>query len=106
MTTPKIRIRLKAYDPQAARSVSGGIVDTAKRTVPRWPGRKSVAHQNQRVIACCARRTWTRSRARNEIRTHKRLLDILEPNAADPRRAHEAQYIHQHRRRDQDLRSI
>jgi small subunit ribosomal protein S10 len=61
----RIRIRLKAYDHRILDQSTGDIVDTAKRTGATVAGPIPLP--------------TLKSREQFEIRTHKRLLDILEP---------------------------
>ena len=80
MLNEKIRIRLKAYDSRILDQSSTEIVDTAKphRCQSRRPHPATDGHQQ--VHRVCGRRTVDKkSREQFEIRTHKRLLDILEP---------------------------
>ena len=79
MTGGKIRIRLEAYDHQALDASSREIVDHAKRTGARVAG--PIPLPTRREIYTVNRSTFIdkKSREQFEIRTHKRLLDILEP---------------------------
>ena len=66
----KIRIRLKAYDHKALDQSAAKIVETAKRTGAQVSGPIPLSpHVNKD------------SREQFEMRTHKRLVDILEPTA-------------------------
>ena len=70
-----IRIRLKAYDHQLIYSSAAKIVDTANRSGPiPLPTRKEV------VTILRAVHKYKDSREQFERRTHKRLIDILNPN--------------------------
>ena len=78
--TTKIRIRLKAYDHQLLDQSAGEIVETAKRTGAQRRGPDPAADQDQQVHrAPRSPHVDKKSREQFEIRTHKRLLDILEP---------------------------
>jgi small subunit ribosomal protein S10 len=75
----KIRIRLKAYDHRILDQSTSEIVDTAKRTGARVAG--PIPLPTARTMYCVLRSPHVdqKSREQFEIRTHKRLLDILEP---------------------------
>ncbi len=75
----KIRIRLKAYDHRILDQSTSEIVDTAKRTGARVAG--PIPLPTVRNMYCVLRSPHVdkKSREQFEIRTHKRLLDILEP---------------------------
>ncbi len=81
MTAGKIRIRLEAYDHQALDSSSREIVDHAKRTGARVAG--PIPLPTRREIYTVNRSTFIdkKSREQFEIRTHKRIIDITDPNA-------------------------
>ena len=73
MASDKIRIRLKAYDYRLLDQSATEIVDTAQRTGARIAGPIPLPTHIQRF-------TVLRSpHVDKKIRTHKRLLDILEP---------------------------
>jgi len=75
----KIRIRLRAYDHRLLDQSTSEIVDTAKRTGARVAG--PIPLPTRRNVICVLRSPHVdkKSREQFEIRTHKRLLDILEP---------------------------
>ena len=75
----KIRIRMEAYDHQALDASAKEIVDHAKRTGARVAG--PVPLPTRREIYTVNRSTFVNKKSREqfEIRTHKRLLDIVEP---------------------------
>ena len=79
MTGGKIRIRLEAYDHQALDSSSREIVDHAKRTGARVAG--PIPLPTRREVYTVNRSTFIdkKSREQFETRTHKRLIDILDP---------------------------
>ncbi len=81
MTAGKIRIRLEAYDHQALDSSSREIVDHAKRTGARVAG--PIPLPTRREVYTVNRSTFIdkKSREQFEIRTHKRIIDITDPNA-------------------------
>ena len=78
MLNEKIRIRLKAYDSRVLDQSATEIVDTAKhRRACCRTDSASDRHQQIRVLR--SPHVDKKSREQFEIRTHKRLLDILEP---------------------------
>lgn len=79
MMNPKIRIRLKAYDHKLLDQSAVDIFDTAKKTGAKVVGPIPLPTE---VNKCCVLRSPhvnKKSREQFEMRTHKRLLDILEP---------------------------
>ena len=81
MTTPKIRIRLKAYDHKLLDQSAGEIVDTAKRTGAEVHGPIPLPTRIERYTVLRSPHIDRKSREQFEIRTHKRLIDILQPTA-------------------------
>ena len=79
MVRDKIRIRLKAYDFRLLDQSTAEIVDTAKRTGASVSGPIPLPTQIQRYTVLRSPHVDKKSREQFEIRTHKRLLDILEP---------------------------
>ena len=79
MTNEKIRIRLKAYDSRILDQSSTEIVDTAKRTGSRVVGPIPLPTVINKYTVLRSPHVDKKSREQFEIRTHKRLLDILEP---------------------------
>jgi len=79
MQTQRIRIRLKAYDAQQLDQSSLEIVDTAQRTGARVAGPIPLPTRISRYTVLRSPHVNKKSREQFEIRTHKRLLDILEP---------------------------
>lgn len=80
MNNQKIRIRLKAYDHALLDASTERIVETAKRTGARVIG--PVPLPTRRNIYCVLRSPHVdkKSREHFEMRTHKRLIDIVEPS--------------------------
>jgi small subunit ribosomal protein S10 len=78
--TTKIRIRLKAYDHRLLDQSTSEIVDTAKRTGARVAGPIPLPTRINRFTVLRGPHVDKKSREQFEIRTHKRLLDILDPN--------------------------
>ena len=81
MTDGKIRIRMEAYDHQALDLSAREIVDHAKRPGGRVAG--PIHLPTRREIYTVNRSPFIDKKAREqfEIRTHKRIIDISEPNA-------------------------
>jgi len=77
--SPKIRIRLKAYDYRLLDLSTKEIVDTAKRTGARIAGPIPLPTAINKYCVLRSPHVDKKSREQFEIRTHKRLLDILEP---------------------------
>lgn len=79
MANQQIRIRLKAYDHELIDQSAKRIVETARRTGARISG--PVPLPTRRSIYCVIRSPHKDkdSREHFEIRTHKRLIDILDP---------------------------
>jgi len=75
----KIRIRLKAYDFKLLDQSVSDIVETAKRTGARVSGPIPLPTQRERFTVLRSPHVDKKSRDQFEIRTHKRLIDILEP---------------------------
>ncbi len=79
MAGQKIRIRLKAYDHRILDQSVGEIVDTARRTGARVAGPIPLPTILNKFTVLRSPHVDKKSREQFEIRTHKRLLDILEP---------------------------
>jgi small subunit ribosomal protein S10 len=79
MTSQKIRIRLKAYDSKLLDQSVGEIVDTAKRTGARVAGPIPLPTVINKYCVLRGPHVDKKSREQFEIRTHKRLIDILDP---------------------------
>ncbi len=75
----RIRIRLKAYDHRVLDQSTSEIVDTAKRTGASVAGPIPLPTVRVRQTVLRSPHVDKKSREQFEIRTHKRLLDILEP---------------------------
>ena len=75
----KIRIRLKAYDYRILDQSTSEIVETAKRTGARLAGPIPLPTMKNKYTVLRSPHVDKKSREQFEIRTHKRLLDILEP---------------------------
>ncbi len=81
MEKQKIRIRLKGYDHRLLDKSAEEIVETAKRTGSRIVGPIPLPTDIERYTVLRSPHVDKKSREQFEIRTHKRLLDIIEPTA-------------------------
>jgi small subunit ribosomal protein S10 len=79
MQNPKIRIRLKAYDHKLLDTSAGEIVETARRTGATVVGPIPLPTKINKYCVLRSPHGDKKSREQFEIRTHKRLLEILEP---------------------------
>ena len=79
MLNEKIRIRLKAYDHRVLDQSVREIVGTAKRTGARVRGPIPLPNRIERFTVNRSPHVDKKSREQFEIRTHKRLMDILDP---------------------------
>ncbi len=79
MQSQKIRIRLRAFDHKLLDQSTREIVDTARRTGARVAGPIPLPTGINRYTVLRSPHVDKKSREQFEIRTHKRLLDILEP---------------------------
>ena len=79
MANQKIRIRLKAFDHQLLDLSASRIVDTARRTGAEVSGPVPLPTERNLYTVIRAPHKYKDSREQFEIRTHKRLIDILEP---------------------------
>ena len=75
-----IRIRLKAYDHQLIDSSAAKIVDTAKRNGAAVSGPIPLPTKKEIITILRSPHVNKDSREQFERRTHKRLIDILNPN--------------------------
>ncbi len=81
MLNEKIRISLKAYDHRVLDQSTTEIVATAKRTGARVSGPIPLPTKINKFTVNRSPHVDKKSREQFEIRTHKRLLDILEPTS-------------------------
>lgn len=81
MANEMIRIRLKAYDHQLIDSTAEKIVESAKRNGTTVSGPIPLPTKKEVVTILRAVHKYKDSREQFERRTHKRLIDILNPNA-------------------------
>ncbi len=77
--TQKIRIRLKGYDHRLLDQSALEIMDTAKRTGAKVSGPIPLPTRVNRWTVLRSPHVDKKSREQFEIRTHKRLMDILDP---------------------------
>jgi len=77
--TQKIRIRLKGYDHKLLDQSTHEIVDTAKRTGATIAGPIPLPTSINKFCVLRSPHVDKKSREEFEMRTHRRLLDILEP---------------------------
>jgi len=80
MANQKIRIKLKAYEHNLIDQSSERIVDTAKRTGARVSGPIPLPTEKEIITILRAPHKYKDSREQFEMRTHKRLIDIHNPN--------------------------
>lgn len=81
MASQRIRIKLKAYDHNLIDQSAQRIVETAKRTGAKISGPVPLPTQKEIITVLRATHKYKDSREQFEIKTHKRLIDILEANA-------------------------
>ena len=79
MANQKIRIKLKAYEHTLIDQSAERIVETAKRTGARVSGPIPLPTEKEVVTILRAPHKYKDSREQFERRTHKRLIDILQP---------------------------
>lgn len=79
ITQQKIRIRLRAYDHKLLDRSAQEIVDTAIRTGAKVAGPVPLPTDIRRTCVLRSPHVDKKSREHFEVRTHKRLLDILDP---------------------------
>jgi len=77
----KIRIRMEAYDYRVLDQSALEVVETAKRTGAKVFGPVPLPTRIERYTVLRSPHVDKKSREQFEIRTHKRLIDIVEPTA-------------------------
>ena len=80
MANQKIRIKLKSYEHNLIDQSAERIVETAKRTGARVSGPIPLPTEKEIVTILRATHKYKDSREQFERRTHKRLIDINNPN--------------------------
>lgn len=79
MQNQRIRIRLKAFDHRLIDQSTAEIVETAKRTGAQVRGPIPLPTRKERFTVLISPHVNKDARDQYEIRTHKRLVDIVEP---------------------------
>lgn len=79
MANQRIRIRLKAFDHRLIDQSAREIVDTAKRTGAQVRGPIPLPTKQERYTVLISPHVNKDARDQYEIRTHKRLMDIVDP---------------------------
>ena len=79
MAQNKIRVRLKSYDATIIDAAAQKVVETAKRNGSKVSGPIPLPTDREIVTILRAVHKYKDSREQFEMRTHKRLVDILEP---------------------------
>ena len=79
VTSEKIRIRVKAYEPSILDQSAEKIVDTAKKTGAKVSGPIPLPTKKEVVTILRSPHKHKDSREQFEMRTHKRVIDILYP---------------------------
>ena len=79
MNNQRIRIRLKSFDHRVLDASSKEIVETGKRTGARVAGPIPMPTRVERITVNRSTFVNKKSMEQFEIRTHKRLLDIIDP---------------------------
>ena len=82
MSNQKIRIRLKGYDHEVVDQSSKLIVDTAQKTGARVSGPIPLPPERSLYTVIRSPHKDKDSREQFEMRTHKRLIDILDPTSS------------------------
>ena len=78
--TPKMRIRLKAYEHTVIDQSAAKIVDTAKKTGSKVSGPIPLPTKKEVITILRAVHKYKDSREQFELRTHNRLIDIIAPS--------------------------
>ena len=79
--TGKIRIRVKGYDHAVVDAAAAKIVDAAKRSGAKVSGPIPLPTDKEIITILRAVHKYKDSREQFELRTHKRLIDVLRPTA-------------------------
>ena len=82
MAQNKIRVRLKSYDSTIIDAAAAKVVDVAKRNGSKVSGPIPLPTDKEIVTILRAVHKYKDSREQFEMRTHKRLIDILKPSKA------------------------
>ena len=81
MANTRIRNKIKAYEHNLIDQSAAKIVDTARRTGARVSGPIPLPTEKEIITILRAPHKYKDSREQFEMRTHKRLIDILQPSA-------------------------
>lgn len=76
---PRVRIRLMAYDVEVIDTCTNSIIDAAKRTGAKVHGPIPLPTKVEKYTVLRSPHVNKKAREQFEIRTHKRLVDIIEP---------------------------
>ena len=79
MSSTKLRVKLKAYEHRTLDKACAKIVDTVKRTGGEISGPVPLPTEIQKYTILRAVHKYKDSREQFEIRTHKRLIDVVNP---------------------------
>ncbi|MGN0678502.1 MAG: 30S ribosomal protein S10 [Oscillospiraceae bacterium] len=79
MATEKVRIKIKGYEHSVVDAAAAKIVDAAKRGGARVAGPIPLPTDKQVVTILRAVHKYKDSREQFELRTHKRLIDVINP---------------------------
>ena len=80
MSNNRLRIRLKSYDHRVIDQAAGKIVDTVKRLGGEVSGPVPLPTEIDKITILRAVHKYKDARDQYEIRTHKRLIDIVNPS--------------------------
>ncbi len=80
-TKPKIRIRLKAYDYRIIDKSARKIIETAERTGAQVIGPIPLPTEKNKITVLKSSFVHKDAREQFEMRIHKRLIDVMDPNA-------------------------
>ena len=80
MSKDKVRIRLKSFDHRSVDQAAAKIVETVKRTGGVVSGPVPLPTEIEKITILRAVHKYKDSREQFEMRTHKRLIDILKPS--------------------------
>ena len=82
MATERIRVRLRGFDIELVDQSSRAIVQTVQKSGARVAGPIPLPTRINKFTVLRSPHVYKKSREQFEMRTHKRLIDILEPSSA------------------------
>ncbi len=82
MATERFRVRLRGFDIELVDQSSRAIVQTVQKTGARVAGPIPLPTRINKFTVLRSPHVYKKSREQFEMRTHKRLIDILEPSSA------------------------